>query len=186
MPTLALALIPRAVALNLVLGLVVQSLKLPLYLDSVGTVLVAALVGPWAAIVTGIASNTVLGLLSSPTFFAFIPVTVVIGLLAGIAGRLGAFRSVPGSVLAGVVIGILGGATSVPIVLTLFGGVTASGTGIVTIALRALHLPLWVAAGIASISSDILDKIVSCLLVMLVVARLPTRLAARFAGARAA
>src|SRR5919197_331840 len=91
-PTLALALIPRAVALNLALGAVVAALKLPIFLDSVGTILVAALAGPWAGVLTGAISDVVLGILSSPTFFAFIPVAAVIGALAGLAARVGAFR----------------------------------------------------------------------------------------------
>ena len=178
--TIALALIPRAVALNLAIGAIVAALKLPVYLDSVGTVLVAALAGPLAGIITGVTSNLVLGMLSSPTFIAFIPVAVVIGATAGVASRLGAFRSVPRAMAAGVVIGLLAGATSVPIVLALFGGVTAGGTGIITIVLRALDLPLESAALIASISVDVLDKVLSCVIVAAVLARLPRRIGARF------
>ncbi|HJU66339.1 MAG TPA: hypothetical protein VJ596_11705 [Gemmatimonadaceae bacterium] len=180
MPTLALALVPRAVALNLALGAIVAFLKLPLYLDSVGTILVGALAGPWAAIVTGIASNIVLGLLSSPTFFAFIPVASLIGAIAGMAGRLGAFRATAGAIVTGAVIGIVAGSMSVPIVIALFGGITASGTGVVTIMLRALDLPLPLAAGIASVATDVVDKTIACILVALVLTRLPGRITARF------
>ena len=158
MSTIALALIPRAVALNLAIGAIVAALKLPVYLDSIGTVLVAALAGPVAGILTGVTSNLVLGMLSSPTFIAFIPVTAVIGATAGLASRVGAFRSVPRALATGVFIGLLAGAASVPIVLALFGGVTAGGTGIITIALRALDLPLESAALISSISVDVVDK----------------------------
>jgi energy-coupling factor transport system substrate-specific component len=178
--TIALALIPRAVALNLAIGAIVAALKLPVYLDSVGTVLVAALAGPWAAILTGVTSNIVLGMLSSPVFIAFIPVTIVIGATAGLAARLGAFHTTHRAALAGAIIGLLAGATSVPIVLALFGGVTAGGTGLVTIALRALHLPLESAALIASISVDVLDKVLSCTIVAIVLTRLPRRIGARF------
>ncbi|HEX6534647.1 MAG TPA: hypothetical protein VF041_08615 [Gemmatimonadaceae bacterium] len=179
-PTLALALVPRAVALNLALGAIAGALKLPVYLDSVGTILVAALVGPWAAVVTGIASNTVLGLLSNPQLLAFIPVTIVIGLLAGAAARVGAFRSLGAAAAAGVVIGVAAALTSVPILIALFGGVTPSGTGIVTVALRTvLGLSLERAAEIASLSTDVLDKPLSCVIVALVLARLPRHLAAR-------
>lgn len=180
MSTIALALIPRAVALNLAIGAIVAALKLPVYLDSIGTVLVAALAGPLAAILTGVTSNLVLGMLSSPTFIAFMPVTAVIGATAALASRAGAFRSVPRALGAGILIGLLAGATSVPIVLALFGGVTAGGTGIVTIALRALHLPLESAALIASMSVDVLDKMLSCAIVAAVLARLPRRIGARF------
>ena len=180
MSTIALALIPRAVALNLAIGAIVAALKLPVYLDSIGTVLVAALAGPLAGVLTGVTSNLVLGMLSSPTFIAFIPVTAVIGATAGIASRVGAFRSIPRAVVAGLVIGILAGAASVPIVLALFGGVTAGGTGIITIILRALDLPLQSAALISSISVDVLDKVLSCVIVTAVLARLPRRIGARF------
>lgn len=179
-PTLALALIPRAVALNLALGAVVAALKLPVFLDSVGTILVAALAGPLPAVLTGIASNTVLGLLSSPVFFAFIPVTVVIGGIAGLMAKLGAFRSVKRAIAAGALLGLFSGATSVPIVIGLFGGLTSSGTGLVTIALRAAGLPLWPAATIASVGTDVVDKALSFALVALVLARLPSRITARF------
>ena len=178
--TIALALIPRAVALNLAIGAIVAALKLPVYLDSIGTVLVAALAGPLAGVLTGVTSNLVLGMLSSPTFIAFIPVTAVIGATAGIASRVGAFRTIPRAAVAGVVIGILAGAASVPIVLALFGGVTAGGTGIITIILRALDLPLESAALISSISVDVLDKVLSCVIVTVVLARLPRRIGARF------
>lgn len=184
--TLALALIPRAVALNLALGAAVGAPKLPVYLDSVGTILVGVLAGPWAGIITGIVSNSVLGLLVSPALLAFIPVAVVIGWLAGLAGRLGAFRSLAGSLVAGLVIGIAAALVSAVIVIALMGGLTASGTGILTIAIRATFgVGVDSAAKIAALASDALDKPLSCALVYLVLERLPRRLSARFRGVAA-
>ena len=184
--TLALALIPRAVALNLALGAIVGALKLPVYLDSVGTILVAVLAGPWAGVLTGIVSNSVLGLLVSPALFAFIPVAIIIGWLAGIAGRLGAFRSLAGAIAAGLVIGVAAALASAVIVIALMGGLTASGTGVLTIAIRATFgVSVDNAAKIAAIVTDALDKPLSCVLVYLVLERLPRRLSARFRTARA-
>ncbi|MGH7622924.1 MAG: ECF transporter S component [Gemmatimonadaceae bacterium] len=186
LPTLALALIPRAVALNLALGAIVGALKLPVYLDSVGTILVAVLAGPWAGVITGIVSNSVLGLLVSPTLFAFIPVAVVIGAIAGIAGRVGAFRTLAGSLAAGIVIGVAAALASAVIVIALMGGLTASGTGLLTIAIRAtLGVSVESAAKIAAVATDVIDKPLSCALVYLVLARLPRRITARFRGATA-
>jgi energy-coupling factor transport system substrate-specific component len=182
--TLALALIPRAVALNLALGAVVSALKLPLYLDSVGTILAAALAGPLAGALTGVLSNTVLGLLVNPVLFAFIPVTIVIGVLAGLAARVGAFRSAWGAAGAGLVIGGAAALSSVPIVIALYGGMTPTGTGVLTAVLRAAFgLSVESAAKVASLSTDLIDKPVSSLLVAAVLARLPTRITARFRGA---
>ena len=182
--TLALAMIPRAVALNLALGAVVQALKLPLYLDSVGTILVGALAGPLAGAATGVLSNTVLGLLANPVLFAFIPVTIVIGVLAGLAARVGAFAHVWSAVIAGIVIGTAAALASVPIVIGLYGGLSPTGTGVATMLLRATTgMSMENAAKIASVATDVIDKPISCAIVAIVLARLPRRITARMGGA---
>src|SRR5690349_18406433 len=92
----ALALIPLAIAINIAVGQIVQTLKLPLYLDSIGTVLVGALLGPWMGLLTGVLANVIWTLLGNPVPIWFAYVAGVIGLLAGFAGRSGAFmRSSP-------------------------------------------------------------------------------------------
>ena len=182
--TLALALIPRAVALNLALGAIVNALKLPVYLDSVGTILAAALAGPVAGVVTGALSNLVLGLLVNPALLAFIPVAMIIGLLAGLFARFGAFRRPFTAALAGVAIGVAAALSSVPIVILLYGGLTPTGAGVVTMVLRAVFpLTMEQAAKIASLSTDVIDKPLSALLVAAILARLPLRITARFRSA---
>jgi energy-coupling factor transport system substrate-specific component len=101
--TRTLVLMPVAMALNIVLGTAVASaLKIPIYLDSIGTILVAALAGPLAGAATGFLSNVIWTYLAPPPFgspFAvpFAVVAVVIGLLAGTFARWGWLRPRPGS-----------------------------------------------------------------------------------------
>lgn len=64
--TMIWVLIPVAIAINIVMGQIVVILKLPIYLDSIGTVLVAVIGGPWAGALTGALSNTIWGLLIDP------------------------------------------------------------------------------------------------------------------------
>ncbi|MFO7533354.1 MAG: hypothetical protein R6W93_12915 [Candidatus Limnocylindrales bacterium] len=96
--TRTLVLMPVAMAINIVLGTAVASaLKIPIYLDSIGTILVAALAGPLAGAATGFLSNVVWTYLAPPPFqspFAvpFAVVAVVIGLLAGTFARWGWLR----------------------------------------------------------------------------------------------
>ncbi len=96
--TRTLVLIPVAMAINIVLGTAVASaLKIPIYLDSIGTVLVAALAGPLAGAATGFLSNITWTFLAPPPFqsqFAapFAVVAVVVGLLAGTFARWGWLR----------------------------------------------------------------------------------------------
>src|SRR5437879_10729267 len=58
--TRVVALMPVAIAINIVLGFTVQKvLNLPIYLDSIGTILVGVLAGPLACALTGGLSNLI-------------------------------------------------------------------------------------------------------------------------------
>ena len=90
--TRTLVFIPIAIAINIAIGELVVRLKLPVYLDSIGTVLVGAIAGPWAGALTGGLANLIWGLFN-PYAAPFFYVAAVIGLLAGIAGKRGAFEN---------------------------------------------------------------------------------------------
>lgn len=90
--TRTLVLIPVAIAINIAIGELVVRLKLPIYLDSIGTVLVGAIAGPWAGALTGGLANLIWGLFN-PYAAPFFYVAAVIGLIAGIAGKRGAFEN---------------------------------------------------------------------------------------------
>jgi hypothetical protein len=100
--TRTFVLMPIGIALNIVLGAAVaNALKIPIYLDSIGTILVGALCGPIAGAVTGALANVLWSYVIPPPFqsspaAAFAIVAAVIGLMAGIAGRAGLLRPRPG------------------------------------------------------------------------------------------
>jgi hypothetical protein len=96
--TRTLVLMPVAIALNIVLGQTVGSaLKLPIYLDSIGTILVGVLAGPIAGALTGALSNIIWqyapGIGPGSNIGPFWITAAVIGLLAGVWGQLGVYRS---------------------------------------------------------------------------------------------
>jgi len=100
--TRTIVLIPIAIAINVVLGQTVGSaLKLPLYLDSVGTILVGVLAGPIAGAATGLVSNLAWTFVlagtpfGNPYVWAFAIVAAEIGLVAGLFGYAGVFRPRP-------------------------------------------------------------------------------------------
>jgi hypothetical protein len=95
--TATLTLMAVAIAINLVLGSLTVALRLPLYLDSVGTILVGALAGPWAGALTGVLANLLWSFLpipggSGPVAAFFAPVAAVIGLMAGFWASRGVFQ----------------------------------------------------------------------------------------------
>jgi hypothetical protein len=99
--TRVIVLMPVAIAINIVLGYTVQTvLRLPIYLDSIGTILVGVLAGPIAGALTGILSNLIWQYapgIGGGTIGPFAITAGVIGLLAGVWGHLGVFRPRPAS-----------------------------------------------------------------------------------------
>ena len=111
-------LMPFAIAINIVLGqTVAAALKIPIYLDSIGTVLVGVLAGPIAGAATGALTNILWSYVVPPPFqyppaAAFAVVAAVIGIAAGLAGRYGLMRPRPNRptaelVVAGVLVGAI-------------------------------------------------------------------------------
>jgi len=182
-----LALVPLAVGINLAMGQIVSLLALPVYLDTVGTVLVAALAGPWAALATGLVSQLILGLFVNSVLLAFLLVQLLVAVYAGVmCCHFRVFRSAPRAGGSGLVLGILAASASWPISLLVFGGVTSPGVTLVTAVLGGLGLPLRWAVYVASLATDIVDKTATFLVVYAVLSALPGRLAGRFpAAARA-
>ena len=118
--TRTIVLIPIAIAINIVLGQTVSAaLKIPIYLDSIGTILVGVLAGPIPGLVTGLLANLIWTYvlpvpLQSPYAAPFAVVAAEIGFLAGIFGQLGWFRSranasgqqlITAAVIASVIVG---------------------------------------------------------------------------------
>jgi hypothetical protein len=120
--TRTIVLIPIAIAINIVLGqTVAAALKVPIYLDSIGTIFVGAIAGPIPGMVTGLLANLVWQFILPPPFHSdfagpYAVVAAEIGLLAGFFGARGFFRSRPnasptslavGGAIAGVIIFVI-------------------------------------------------------------------------------
>jgi energy-coupling factor transport system substrate-specific component len=128
-------LIPIAIAINIAVGQIVLLLKLPVYLDSIGTVLVAVLCGPWAGALTGALSNIIWGIAIDPGALPWWPVAFFIGYIAGRMAEWGFFKSWWKVVVTGFVIALTATIVGTPIAVYLFGGITASGSSSIILGL---------------------------------------------------
>jgi len=119
--TRTLVLMPIAIAINIVLGQTIASvLKIPIYLDSIGTVLVGVLAGPIPGLVTGLLSNVLWSYVVPPPFhndFAapFAITASFIGFFSGLVTQWGFMRSRPNAdgmrvILAAIVVLLVLGA----------------------------------------------------------------------------
>ncbi|MCL4368104.1 MAG: ECF transporter S component [Actinobacteria bacterium] len=180
MTTVAIALIPVGIAINYLGKSLAQAVGLPLFLDTIGTMIVAVLVGPWTAAATGLTTNIVYGLTIRPTAIPFGLVNAATGITVGYLARWGWFSSWWRIVVVGVAPAVVKTVLSAPIIVLVFGGFTGSGSDAVTafFALTGHNILKAVLSTQAIISPT--DKILSALIAAVVVRNLPVRLRSRF------
>jgi energy-coupling factor transport system substrate-specific component len=179
--TLTWVMIPVAIAINIAVGQLIYTLKIPLYLDSIGTILVGVLAGPWAGALTGLLSNLIWGMTGLNVSYApFAAVGAVIGLMAGLFSEGGWMRAWWKAILAGLITGLIAAVISAPIAAYVWGGVTGAGTDVITAFFRGIGFGILPSSFAQGVSSDPLDKAISFFVVWLIIQALPMRFLARF------
>ena len=176
---LALLIIPVGVAVNFVGGQLASILKLPMYLDTIGTIFAAMLCGPWVGAVTGGLSNVVTGI-ANPVNFAFIPVNVIAGLVTGFLARKQMFSVWWKWLISMLVMAWVSIIVSAPIVVLVYGGVTGGGTSIITAAAMAAGANIWAAFFGTEGVFQVLDRIISFLICWAVIKVIPPRTLVKF------
>lgn len=174
--TQAWVLIPIAIAINIAMGQIVLVLKLPVYLDSIGTVLVAVLCGPWAGALTGTLSNIIWGIAIDPNALPWWPVAFFIGYMAGRMAEWGFFKSWWKVVVTGFVVAITAALVSTPIAVYLYGGITASGSSFITAYLMQTGSDMISAVFSTNFLVEPVDKITTAMLAFAIVLGMPRRM----------
>lgn len=172
-------LIPIGIAMNFIGGQIAVALKLPVYLDIIGNVLVGALAGPWVGLLSGVASNLILGI-TNPSFIPYAIVSGAIGFVSGFCGKWGWFKDSRGLIKATLLIWIVTQITSVPITVLVYGGVTGSGTTLVTAFFVQMGQGLWQSVISTSLITETVDKLLSVIIVYIILKSLPKRTMLQF------
>lgn len=179
--TVAFALVLGAlgVAANVVLGTVVSSLKIPLlFLDTIGTIFVAALLGPFWGALTGATTNVLLGVVTNPKDIPFALVNLVIGLVVGFVARKKGFGFTT-AFWTGLVLAVVAPLIGTPIAVWIYGGLTGGGMDLIFAWLRQSGSSIFTAAFLPRIAGNLVDKVASALLVAVLLQKLPQSLRER-------
>ncbi|MEG0856688.1 MAG: ECF transporter S component [Terrisporobacter sp.] len=168
-----LTLMSMGVALNIIGALIALTFRLPIYLDSIGTILVAALLGPKFAVMTGVCGSLVSGMTFDPYSLYFAPVQISTGLVAGIMYNKG-FLNGRKTPLGVFIFTLPTSIISAMIAAYLFGGVTSSGSSYIVQILSHFNIPMVVSVFITQVCTDYADKFLAVALVALCVAALPS------------
>ena len=175
----AILIIPVCVAVNFVGGQLDGQLKLPMYLDTIGTIFASLLCGPWVGAVAGGLTNVVTGI-ANPTNFAFIPVNIIAGLVTGFLARKNMFNKTWKWLLSMFIMAWVSIIVSAPIVVLVYGGVTGGGTSLITAAALAAGANIWAAFFGTEGVFQVLDRIISFLICWAVIKVIPTRSLIKF------
>lgn len=183
--TAAIALIPAAIGINYLGKLFAGLLRLPLWLDSIGTVLASILAGPVIGALAGIINNVIFGLTADPISTVYAVTSGAIGLVTGIMAYKGWVSSIKTAAITGLVVGLVAAVVSTPLNILFWGGQTGNVWGDAFFAyLINNNVPLWLASFGNSIIVDVPDKIATVLISYFIFKALPNNFKNIFRGGR--
>lgn len=168
-----ITLIALAIVINIVGSYIALGFHLPIYLDSIGTIMTAILLGPFYGLFSGVLSALITGMTSDIYALYYMPVGVVLGIVTGLIFQknktnklfVKAFCiSVPASLI------------SACITATIFGGITSSGSTMLVQLLAKTPLGLTLSCLIVQFFTDYFDRLLSLWLVFSVIKKLPDSL----------
>ena len=177
--TTKITLIGVGIALNIVGAFIALGLRLPIYLDSLGTTMVSFMLGPLWGIVTGIAGSIISGFTFDIYSLYFMPVQIFTGLFAGVFFARG-FMKGKKIILATFITAIVISTVGAIITVVVFGGITSSGSSYILVTLTNLGVNPVLSAFIVQFFTDFADELIACVLMVSVVKRMPSTLLNRF------
>lgn len=176
-----ICLVAMAVVMNAAGAQLALTLKLPVYLDSIGTVMAGAMLGPVYGMLPSLISGVILGMTIDIYSLYFAPVGMIVGFMAGIAWKI--HLADKGRMwLAGAVVAFPGTLVSSVICAVVFGGITSSGS-MVFVQLLA-RTPLGMTASIVLVQAvtDYVDRLMSIFFVAVLIKSLPYDLRCKWKG----
>lgn len=177
--TKSLVLIPIAVGINLIGGTLASTLKLPLFLDMIGTILSAALAGPWVAALVGFLTNIFLALVSNPIYVPYSLVSIAAGLITGYMIKAGLFKKTWGVILTWLVVTFSSVVISSCITIFVFGG--ATGTSVLTAGLIAATKDIVKSVFASSMIENLADRAIAFAIAYVLLKRIPKRFLSQYA-----
>lgn len=170
-----MCVVALAIVLNVIGGQIALMLHLPIYLDSMGTIMIAMLYGPVYGMLPPLLYGLVMGFTLDIYSLYFMPVGLMLGLMTGLVSRyfsLKKWRMIPGAML----ITIPGTIVSAVITAVLFGGITSSGSTVIVQVLNKAGLGLTASVFIVQILTDYLDRLLSLVVVSYLLHVIPSDL----------
>ena len=165
-----ITLIALAIVINIVGSYIALGLHLPVYLDSMGTIMTAILLGPFYGLFPGVLSALITGMTSDIYALYYMPVGIVLGVMTGFVFQKNKSNKL---FIKAFCISIPASLISACITATVFGGITSSGSTMLVQLLAKTPLGLTLSCLIVQFFTDYFDRLLSLWLVLSVIKKLP-------------
>ena len=164
MTTLKQCVIAMAVVLNVIGAFIALTFQIPIYLDSIGTVLVGSLLGPMYGAVTGLLSGLLSGLTFDIYSLYYIPAQIFTGYMAGLIYRKTRCMSRKTFPLGVLGISIPTSIVSAIVTAFVFSGFTSSNSTYLVMVMNKMGIGLTMSCFIVQALTDYLDEMVASLI----------------------
>ena len=173
--TFNVTLMAMCVGFNIIGAFLALTLKLPVYLDTIGTFLSAFLLGPIAGVVTGGVSSLINGITFDPISLYFMPVQLITGFMAGMLFKKGLFKGklIP---IGMIIVTVTSSIVASIIAAYVFGGITSSGSSFIVMYLKEAGVNIITSVFSTQILTDLLDKAIVISLVIYLIKIIPVNL----------
>ncbi|CCW41666.1 TPA: ECF transporter S component [Streptococcus agalactiae] len=162
-PARLISFISIAIAINLVGANLALFLRLPIYLDTIGTLLIAVILGPWYAASTAFLSALINWMTTDIFSLYYSPVAIVVAIITGILIKR---NCKPSSLLwKSLIISLPGTIIASVITVILFKGITSSGSSIIAQFLHGIGLDMTSSLILVQVGTDYIDRLISLILV---------------------
>jgi energy-coupling factor transport system substrate-specific component len=177
--TLVVALVPAAAALNIVGSTINTALKLPIFLDMIGTCVAAIVLGPWWGALVGVITNVGGSLINGPIGIPFALANVAGALVWGYGVRSwGMGRNNVTYFILNIIVSLAVTAAAAPIVIFVFGGATGHSSDALTAAFAQAGQDLITSVFASNIIVSLADKIIAGYVALAIINALPSNLIA--------
>ena len=171
-----IALIFLGIILNVAGAGLNAALSLPLFLDSIGTIMAAAALGPWLGAFTGFATMLIIGVLVNPVALPFGLVNAMIGVITGLIARRHGFSTLRPLLSTALLLSLLSPILGTVMAVYLFGGITGGRLDTLTALIAGTGKSIFSSAFLVRLPATVVDKFSSVFLVYLMFRRMPPAL----------
>lgn len=169
----ALILCAVGVAVNLLLGYIVGIMGLPLYLDTVGTVAIAAMGGYLPGVIVGFATNIAKSILDPVSLYYGI-LNVLIAALASYFMSRGWFKKIGGIIGSVFVFTLIGGGIGA-LIPWFMDGLTFDSESLIGVLYETGYFSLEVSNILGSLLLDLPDKVLTVFLLIVILKIIPEK-----------